>query len=137
MRTYSDAELEYYADRFMLLRLARYGINLEQYLANVLRYEMLALTNEPLLPAQQAAALRIWQRWDTGLGMGDQGNTPAIERGELIDLDELQAQWRADAEKAQRPLTHLPRRNGAIIEPLHHHRHPARSNAANFAKRGA
>lgn len=32
-------------------------------------------------------------------------------------------------------MTHLPQRNGAVVEPLHHHRHPKRSPLAMFARR--
>lgn len=139
MTTYPDAVLEHYADRFILLRLSRWGISLVQYLANPFRYELLALTSEPLLPAQQAAALRIWQRWDTGLDVEGAATTPPVDPDELIDPRELMAQWRAEAEQAQQAVAHLPQRNGAIIEPLAHHRHERGTHrfSADFSRKHA
>jgi hypothetical protein len=47
------------------------------------------------------------------------------------------AQQRLDAEMArvEAEVAHLPRRNGAVVEPLHHHRHPKRSALAMFVGR--
>jgi hypothetical protein len=132
MQTYSDAHLEHYADRFIALRLARHGINLVQYLANIDRFERLALEPEPLLPAQQAAALKLWQQQDTGL---DAPSATASQE-EWQDWRELVAGWREETTAQERALAHLPRRNGAIVEPLAHHRYP-RSAACNFTRRNA
>lgn len=144
MRTYSDATLEHYADRFIALRLARHGVNLEQYLANPARFERLALEPEPPLPAQQAAALRLWWRWDTGLAPhGHEEGAATLPAGyppqheDWQDWRELIQQWRHVEAQVERDIAHLPRRdNGHIVEPLRHHRFP-RSGAANFTKRGA
>ena len=95
MRTYSDAHLEHYADRFVGLRLARHGVNLAQYLANPPAFERLALEPEPLLPAQQAAVLRIWQRWDTGLAEGTERITDnTATNANPWDWSDLLEQWR-------------------------------------------
>lgn len=137
MRTYSDATLEHYADRFIALRLARHGVNLEQYLANPARFERLALEPEPPLPAQQAAALRLWWRWDTGLAPAGASTAPTALPANYQDHRELLARWRDAEAQVERDIAHLPRRdNGHIVEPLRHHRFP-RSGAANFTKRGA
>ncbi|SDK30924.1 hypothetical protein [Billgrantia gudaonensis] len=136
MTLYSDAYLEHYADRFIALRLARHGVNLAQYLAHPERYEARALEPEPPLAAQRAVALRLWWGWDTGLApRGDGGEATGLPEN-WQDWRELLAQWRADAEAAEREVAHLPRRNGAVIEPLHHHRYERRNNS-NFSKRGA
>ena len=135
MTTYSDETLEQYADRFVQLRLARHGVNLAQYLANPVQFERLALEPEPLLPAQQAAVLRIWQRWDTGLA-----EQPAAEHESTVpdwDWRDLLERWRTETEVAERAVSRMQQRNGAYVEPLHHHRHNARNRSANFAKRGA
>lgn len=136
MRTYSDAVIKHYADRFIALRLARHGVSLAQYLADPKRYEERALEPEPPLPQQRAVALRLWWAWDTGLAPRGDGSesTPLPEN--FQDWRELLAQWRAEAEQAERPLAHLPQRNGVIVEPLHHHRFERRHNA-DFTKRGA
>ncbi|MBB3231732.1 hypothetical protein [Halomonas stenophila] len=171
MSIYSNPAVEHYADRFMLLGLARAGINLLQYFANPkrceawARYQQLrlerhgfsfdqyladpelgeerALEPEPPLQAQHAAILRLWAGQDTGLApRGHEEGAATLPAGypphpeDYQDWRELLAQWRAEAEHAERPLAHLPQRNGAYVEPLHHHRH-CRSAAANFAKRGA
>lgn len=130
MRTYPDETLEFYGDRFVLLRLARHGVTLAQYLANVDRFERLALENEPLLEAQRAPVLRLWADQDTGLGVG--GVSPRLSDGQYQDVGELLARW-----KAEREVAHLPQRNGAVIEPLRHHCHPPRSKGCFFNKRGA
>ncbi len=167
MSIYSNPTVEHYADRFMLLGMARAGINLLQYFANPrrceawVRYQQLrlerhgfsfdqyladpelgeerALEPEPPLKAQHAAILRIWAGQDTGLAQANKPSTrvePHWSDDQLQDWRELLAQWRAEVELAERPLAHLPQRNGAYVEPLHHHRH-CRNAAANFAKRGA
>ncbi|AXY41623.1 hypothetical protein [Halomonas sp. JS92-SW72] len=136
MRTYSDATLEHYADRFIALRLARHGVNLEQYLANPARFERLALEPEPPLPAQQAAALRLWWAWDTGLAPAGASTVPTALPANYQCWRELIAQWRHAEATVERDIAHLPRRNGAFIEPLHHHRFP-RGGQSDFTKRGA
>lgn len=120
MTLYSDAYLEHYADRFIALRLARRGVTLLQYLANIEQCERLALEPEPLLPAQQAAVLRLWQRWDTGLGAPA---SPAVAGADWQDWRELLARWQGEAEQLEGEVAHLPRRNGAYVEPLHHQRY--------------
>ncbi|MEX0745291.1 MAG: hypothetical protein WD118_06780 [Phycisphaeraceae bacterium] len=49
-------------------------------------------------------------------------------------------QARLDAEAGLAPaeaeVAHLPQRNGAVVEPLHHHRHP-RALACDFKRRTA
>ncbi|MDO0944627.1 hypothetical protein [Chromohalobacter israelensis] len=136
MTTYPDETLDYYADRFVLLRLARHGVTLPQYLANVDRFERLALEAEPLLPQQQAAALHLWWGWDTGLAPRGDGGEPTALPDNWQDWRELLARWRAESEAAEREVAHLPHRNGAPIEPLHHHRFERRNNS-RFTKRGA
>tara|TARA_R110002167_G_scaffold7212_2_gene33986 strand:- start:1085 stop:1501 length:417 start_codon:yes stop_codon:yes gene_type:complete len=138
MRTYSDAHLEHYADRFIALRMARHGVNLAQYLINPTQFERLALEPEPLLPAQAAAVLRIWQRWDTGLATGTERVTTNTEtNGNPWDWSDLLEQWREEVAQSERGLRELSQRNGAYIERMRHHRHHGRSRAAHFAKRGA
>ncbi|WFE73083.1 hypothetical protein P8S55_08285 [Halomonas sp. M1] len=138
MKTYSDAIIEHYADRFIALRIARHGVNLAQYLINPAQFERLALEPEPLLPAQEAAVLRIWQRWDTGLA--EQTAAPTSEQTpdeEPFEMPPEYAVWEEfllglGNNKAIR------QRNGAFIEPLHHHRHSnQRNRSANFARKGA
>lgn len=131
MTRYTDAHLEHYADRFMLLHLARHGVTLPQYLANVERFERLALEPEPLLPAQHAAALRLWWAQDTGLA-------PRTDASEAVALPENWQDWRELIEhwRAERDVAHLPQRNGTYLEPLCHHRYERRNNS-RFIKRGA
>ncbi|MCL7931725.1 hypothetical protein [Halomonas llamarensis] len=136
MNTYTDAHLEHYADRFIALRLARHGVNLAQYLANVERFERLALEPEPLLPAQHAAALRLWQQQDTGLA--EQPATP-LESTPDWDWRDLLDQWRDEVAQSERELDQLSQRNGAYVEPMRHHRHNrgmSRGNA-NFERKQA
>lgn len=136
MRTYSDEHLEYYADRFIRLWIARHGVTLAQYLINPVQFERLALEPEPLLPAQQAAVLRIWQRWDTGLAANASEPTQEAEE-EPFQLPGVYAVWEEfllglGNNKAIR------QRNGTFVEPMHHHRHKnARNSNANFARKGA
>ncbi|WP_046079668.1 hypothetical protein [Halomonas sp. HG01] len=162
---YPDETLDYYADRFMLLGLSRAGLTLAQYLANPERSERLgeytrlrlerhgvsfrqfladpeagrrqALIREPLLQAQHAASLRLWAAQDTGLSPRGAcyDATPSIPLQDQAWPD-LVARWRAETDAAERPVAHLPQRNGAAIEPLRHHRHP-RSGAADFTRRKA
>lgn len=134
MTLYPDEQLEYYANRFFALGLAQCDITLVQYLADPARYEPFAM--EPLLPKQQAVVLRLWHEQDTGLGVAS-SDAPVIDEELLVDPHALVAEWRAQAEAAERGVEHLPRRNGAIVEPLHHHRHqPRHGGAAHFKASG-
>lgn len=139
MNRYTDAHIEHYADRFIALRLARHGVNLEQYLANVERFERLALENEPLLAAQHAPVLRLWAEADTGLARESRPGHVAPHWSDAIlqDPHELVARWRAESDAAEREVEHLTQRNGAYVEPLRHHCHPPRSKCSFFNKRGA
>ena len=141
MQTYTDSELEYYADRFMRLRIFRHGINLAQYMANPVAYELLDLPVEPLLPTQQAAMLRIWQRWDTGLAAASEtaNEDDDIEiQAAAWDWRDLLDRWREETAEAERALDRMSQRNGAYVEPMRHHRHHGRNRtASNFARKGA
>lgn len=108
MNTYSDEYLNYYADRYVAMHLKGHGISLEQYLHDPARYEHLALAPFPLLPAQQAVRDRL--------------DAEAAEVGAVTA--------RMEAEVA-----HLPRRNGAAVEPLRHHRYPRRGLLAMFYRK--
>lgn len=164
MNRISDEQLEYYADRFQLLGIARAGIQLDRYIANPAQSELMArfvklrlarlqvsftqfctdpdlyeeraaTEPEPPLASQQAAILRCWQQQDTGVmprQHADPTHGPWLDPADLIDVAELLAGWRDDSER-------LPRRNGALIEPMRHHRkHRSHRNAgANFKLRGA
>lgn len=139
MRTYSDAHIEYYADRFIALRIARHGVNLAQYLINPAQFERLALEPEPLLPAQEAAVLRIWQRWDTGLAQHPSENSDVEAQTTGWDWRDLMDQWRDEVAQSERDLRQLSQRNGAYVEPMRHHRHN-RGNArttSNFERKQA
>lgn len=48
---------------------------------------------------------------------------------------EIQERLDAEAARVEAEVAHLPRRNGAVVEVLHHHRHPKRSPLAFFARR--
>lgn len=144
MNTYTDAYLEHYANRFERLRMSRLGITLPQYLANVERCEQLlmqprALAPEPLLPAQQAAVLRIWQRWDTGLEQAEEASDDIEAQAAAWDWRDLLNQWRDEVAQSEREMCELSQRNGAYVEPMRHHRHN-RGNArctSNFARKQA
>lgn len=132
MKTYSNEVLEYYADRFINLRIARHGFNLAQYLANPVQFERLALEPEPLLPAQQAAVLKIWHAWDTGLATVPEPDEEPFELpGEYAVWEEFLLE--IGNNKAIR------QRNGAFVEPLRHHRHNRGMSrqTANFERRQA
>lgn len=140
MRTYSDAHLEHYADRFIALRMARHGVNLAQYLINPYQFERLALEPEPLLPAQAAAVLRIWQRWDTGLAPVAEGATESSETQTAgWDWRDLLDQWRDEVAQSEREVCQLSQRNGAAFEPMRHHRHNRGMNrgTSNFVRKQA
>ncbi|WP_110678772.1 hypothetical protein [Salinicola sp. RZ23] len=131
-----DEQLDYYAYRFVRLRLDRHGWTLARYLANPEAGEDQALEPEPLLPAQQAAALRLWQQQDTGVLPRQHAaptHGPWIDPADIVDIGELLAGLRAEVEATEQ----MPRHNGAAIEPMRHHRkHPNHRNAsANFNKR--
>lgn len=140
MRTYSDAHIEHYADRFIALRMARHGVNLAQYLINPHQFERLALEPEPLLPAQEAAVLRIWQRWDTGLAPVAEGATESSETQTAgWDWRDLLDQWRDEVAQSEREVCQLSQRNGAAFEPMRHHRHNRGMNrgTSNFVRKQA
>jgi hypothetical protein len=140
MRTYSDAHIEHYADRFIALRMARHGVNLAQYLINPHQFERLALEPEPLLPAQEAAVLRIWQRWDTGLAPVAEGGPEASENQAAgWDWRDLLDQWRDEVAQSERELCQLSQRNGVAFEPMRHHRHNRGMNrgTSNFVRKQA
>lgn len=139
MNTYSDAYLEHHADRFIALRLARHGVNLAQYLANPAQCERLALEPEPLLPAQQAVVLRIWQRWDTGLPAtsAPDASDPADDAGEAtFEMAAEYAVWEEFLLELGNNKA-IRQRNGAFVEPLRHHRHNRGMNrlTANFERK--
>lgn len=134
MTTYTDAYLEHFASRYVALYLKGHGITLQQYLAAPDRYKHLAFAPLPLLPKQQMAVLRIWQRWDTGLA--EQAAAPEAPEEKPFELPGEYAVWEEfllgiGNNKAIR------QRNGAYVEPMHHHRHNPRNRSANFARKGA
>ena len=142
MRTYSDAHLEHYADRFIALRMARHGVNLAQYLINPAQFERLALEPEPLLPAQEAAVLRIWQRWDTGLAAETEQSSDSDDieaQATSWDWRDLIEQWRDEVAQSEREVCQLSHRNGAAFEPMRHHRHNRGMNrgTSNFVRKQA
>ncbi|WKD29569.1 hypothetical protein NDQ72_06395 [Halomonas sp. KG2] len=132
MNTYTDAYLEYYADRYVALYLKGHGITLQQYLAAPDRYEHLAFAPLPLLPAQNNVVLRLWHAWDTGLAPTT--SEPTVE--EPCELPGVYAVWE-EFLLALGNNKAIRQRNGAFIEPLRHHRHNARNRSANFARKGA
>lgn len=142
MRTYSDEHLEYYADRFIRLWIARHGVTLAQYLINPAQFERLALEPEPLLPAQQAAVLRFWQRWDTGLAAISEQHSDSDDieaQAGSWDWRDLIDQWRDEVAQSERDVCQLSQRNGAAFEPMRHHRHNRGMNrgTSNFVRKQA
>ncbi len=108
---YSDAYLEYWGEIFTKNRLyQRRGIPFGVFLVSPADYLQIDVEADddllPLLEGQQAVAQR---------------QADAM-------LEDHQA-LRAEAE-----VQHLPCRNGARVEPLHHHRFP-RTPATNFETR--
>lgn len=53
----------------------------------------------------------------------------------LPEQQAVKEQLDAEAARVEAEVAHLPRRNGAVVEVLHHHRHPKRSPLAFFARR--
>lgn len=104
MCMYSDEYLDYYADQFMNHRLDKHGVSLTQYLSAPEEFEHLKLKPFPLLPAQREAVNRF-------------------EEAEAKRIKQVEA-----------PVAHLPRRNGAIVETMHHHRHNRRRFGAMFRR---
>lgn len=105
---YPTETLDYYADRFVKLRLARHGWTLQQYLAHPAAGEEAALEPEPPLACQRDIARRILSE----------------EEGAPI------------AEQHERELAALPTcNNGAAIEPMHHHRLHKRGIGADFNRK--
>lgn len=125
--------------RYHAMRMDRHGIGFAEYLAAPERCEEKALEPEPPNPAQHRGILRCWVRQDTGLTLEPirrEGLAPHWSDAQLVDVNELLAQWREETEQAEAAVAHLPQRNGTIVEPLHHHRHP-RHAGSGFIKRGA
>jgi len=62
----------------------------------------------------------------------------ALEPEDLLPQQQEVAQRLSEAElaKLERPLEDMPRRNGAIVEPLHRRRHHKHSTAAFFSRGG-
>ncbi|WNL39853.1 hypothetical protein RN346_04660 [Halomonas sp. PAMB 3232] len=139
MITYSDSEIEYYAERFVRMRIGQHGFNLAQYIANPATVERAALEPEPLLAAQHAAVLRIWQRWDTGLAAPGSETDDIEIQANGWDWRDFLDQLRADVHAALLPLDHVGQRNGTFIEPMRHHRHNHRNTRAmaNFERKQA
>lgn len=142
MQTYTDEYLEHYAARYVAMYLKGHGITLQQYLVAPERYEYLALEPLPLLPAQQAAVLRFWQRWDTGLAAISEpvSDNDDIEiQAAAWDWRDMLDRWRAEEAEAERALNRMNQRNGAYIEPMRHHRHNRGMNrhTANFERKQA
>lgn len=131
MPTYTDAYLEYYANRYVAHYFKGHGITLQQYLAAPDRYEYLAYAPFPLLPAQNNVVLRLWHAWDTGLSPVN--SEPAEEPFELPGVYAVWEEFLLDLGNNKA----IRQRNGAFIEPLRHHRHNARNRSANFARKGA
>ncbi|MGP9798183.1 hypothetical protein ACT3UJ_12590 [Halomonas sp. 86] len=134
MTTYTDEYLEHYAARYVAMYLKGHGITLQQYLAAPERYEHLAFEPFPLLPAQHAAVLPLWQRWDTGLTAATE-TVPDEEPFELPPEYAVWEEWMLGLGNSKA----LRQRNGALIEPLHHHRHNrgASRATANFERKQA
>ncbi len=106
MANYSDEYLNHFADQYSAARLHAHGVSLDAYLADPHRYDALALEPEPLLPAQQAVAQRIAAVRATHASPQP---TPGV--------DALTARLEADIGTARLA-------DGALVEPLHHHRKP-------------
>lgn len=105
MTLYSVPYLEHYADRFVQLRLSAHGLNLEQYL--VAPQDMEALYGDLFLPLLPGQKLV-------------QNHFDAID----AEVARLEAQ-----------VSHLPCRNGAVVEPLHHRRYRPRGTRSDFSRR--
>lgn len=119
---YPDEYIDYWADRFVSNGWLYRGVTLMQYLANPQSYERRERPL-PLLSAQRRV----------------QGRLLALERRALIeqelhDGEPLDLSWLT--RRFERGLEKFPRRNGAIVEPLHHHAHPRRTTADFAAKQG-
>src|SRR5690606_5424305 len=88
----------------------------ERYMALCLRYHGISLL-------QYLAAPEACER-------------AALEHMPLLPAQRaVQARLDAEAARLEATVAHLPQRNGTVVEPLHHTRHPKRSLAANFARR--
>lgn len=60
----------------------------------------------------------------------------ALEPLPLLPVQrEIQERLDIEAAKVEAEVAHLPQRNGAVVEPLHHHRHPRRGTVAMFPRR--
>lgn len=103
MTVYPTAYLEYHADQFVNARLDLHGLTLTQYLADPERYEHLLTQPFPLLPRQDAMRTRLYRQ-------------------------EIEAE--AAQVAAEKQLEDLQCRNGALVEPLQHHRYPKKRGLA-------
>ncbi|HEU4603438.1 MAG TPA: hypothetical protein VFS24_15800 [Steroidobacteraceae bacterium] len=116
--TYPDEYIEYFADRYVAGGWVYQGVTLMQFLALPYRYISSDTTSQPLLGSQ----LRVRNQL---IKLERRARKAQTQRdGEPLDLVWLTRQ-------AERGVEHLPRRNGAPFEPLHHHAHP-RSTTADF-----
>ncbi|WP_435100797.1 hypothetical protein [Arhodomonas sp. AD133] len=95
---YSDEYLDHYADRYCELWLHLHGISLLQYLA------------------APEACERVARKWS---------DHPEPCPSSILPQEITRAEQALERE-AERGLEHCPRRGGAIVEPLHHHRYPRR-----------
>ena len=116
MTLYSPHYIDHFCDRFIELDLRRYGLTFEQYLVDPQHAERVYLNAEPrpLLAAQRVVQARL---------------DAAAARAEMQSAEaELEDPLEAE-------LSHLPRRNGTCVEPLHHRRYYKRSAKADFRRR--
>ncbi|HEU4601546.1 MAG TPA: hypothetical protein VFS24_06245 [Steroidobacteraceae bacterium] len=116
---YPDEYIEYFADRYVAGGWVYRGVTLMQFLARPFRY----INNndappQPLLGAQVRVRNRLIKLERT-----------ARKRQTLRDGEPLDLAWLT--RQAERGLEHLPRRNGAPFEVMHHHAHP-RTTASDF-----
>ena len=129
---YSDEYLNHFSDRYRQLMLYLHNISLLQYLANPDACERVAtefaergrVCDPAVVPQRisvQEAHLRAERQAEEGLRelarMSDLARLGMAQLDQLDQLDEIQAE-------AERGVEKLPRRNGAIVEPLCHHAHP-------------
>lgn len=118
---YSDEHIERCGDEFEARQLALRGITFAQYVADPQRYADAALEMLPLLGRQRRVQRRVEALENEALAV------QAYRYGEPLDLT-------VHAQRVERGLEDFPRREGRIVEPLHHHRHP-RNNLADFTYR--
>lgn len=108
---YADEYIEFYAERYIELRLREQGITLLQYLATPLACEAVAERNaarghsEPLILPQQITRMEAQLRRES-------------------EAEHWLSRFEAVTVQAEQPLAHLPRRDGYIVEKLCHHARP-------------